>query len=195
MKFDIRTGIIISLAIVIAFLLLTQPSPVNVDVIEYESRIARRDSTIHELSRKFEMEAYRRRQDSLSHIETMSKAQINQSRSEAIVKRLRANPVIIKVREEVPQVDSLLAAQDSIVSSQAVQLTIQSKYIVKLQGDIGEITADFSKRLKLTQEQFLDQKKIAEEYKKDLRKERRKGKLARVLIPIVGIGMFLLSSK
>ena len=99
------------------------------------------------------------------------------------VVRLKENPIVIKVREDVPEVDSLILAQDSVIAIQENRIAAHEHQLGKLQVSMVGITANFESQLAAERRRFEAQQQISNEYRKEVRKERRQKRLA------IGIGI------
>ena len=102
--------------------------------------------------------------------------------------------VLLSFREEVPLIDSAFHAYDSLLQSKDEQIELQARYIDTLQVDIRKVTDNFMERLKLQSETIDDQKLIIEDQRKQLRKERRNKRLAKVVAVAGTIGAFVLGA-
>lgn len=190
--------IIIGLCAVIALLLLfgggNNEEHVQ-KVTALETKVKTREAAIHKMIERDQKKRIKQQQDSVLQAEKEKTYQTRVKKLSAQIARIKANPVVIKVREENPEIDSLIHKQDSVIAEQGERLYESGKYVTQLQIEMTEIRRDFNERIAQQELNIIDQKKIADEYRKELRKKRRGAKLARVLIPIVAAGGFLLGSQ
>jgi hypothetical protein len=196
MKFDIKTWalIIISGAFILYILFDKDPIPNESYVKEYESTIQRNESTIEGLKVKH-------REDSLKSAKEIAQLKAKLSGKVTEVKklsfnleRLKANPVVIHIRDSVEEIEQAFQAYDSLLESKDDQIELQGRLIVSLEDENKRITGNFMERLQLTEDNFQAQKAIADSYKKDNRKLRRGNKLLKVGIVIGTVGAFILGS-
>lgn len=110
----------------------------------------------------------------------------------SLVGHLKANPRVIRVRDSIPEVDTLLIAQDSLIANLETQLTIQGKYIQDLQTDVNKLNENFNQRLILYEEKYALMDSRIQDQQKQIRKARRTGRLFKA-IAVVGFvgGVFL----
>lgn len=112
----------------------------------------------------------------------------------ATIAKLKANPKIVEVIKEVPEVSELIQAYDSAllhkderIRELESELTTSQQLASQAEQNFNATVADY----KNLHANMLEQ---VEYYKKELRKQRRKTRLATVLIPVSGVGAFLLGS-
>lgn len=186
--------VILALLLVIGLMWFFWPSN-KPDYSDHENRIKLREQAVHELQAENTKLLARIKSDSVSHTIEIQTYKHRDKKKSAYIANLKANPIVIKVREEVPLIDSAFHAYDSLLQSKDEQIELQARYIDTLQVDISKVTDNFMERLKLQSETIDDQKEIIDSQRKELRKERRQKRLAYVIAPIVfGFG-FLLGSQ
>jgi hypothetical protein len=197
MKFDIKTWalIIISGAFILYILFDKDPIPNESYVKEYESTIQRNESTIEGLKVKH-------REDSLKSAKEIAQLKAKLSGKVTEVKklsfnleRLKANPVVIHIRDSVEEIEQAFQAYDSLLASKDQQIEIQGRLIVSLEDENKRITGNFMERLELSEQNFQAQKAISDSYKKDNRKLRRGNKLLKVGLVVGTVGAFILGSQ
>lgn len=171
------------------------PSPKEPDYSEYEFKIKLREAQIHSLGRDYEKLVLKLEADSVSHKIEVQAYKDMDKKNLAYIANLKANPVVIKVREEVPLIDSAFLAYDSLLESKDQQINLQEKYVSTLQLDIGELSANFEERLKLQSETIADQQSIIQDQRKELRKARRAARATKVVAVVGLVGGFLLGSQ
>jgi hypothetical protein len=111
------------------------------------------------------------------------------------LERLKANPVVIHIRDSVEEIEQAFQAYDSLLASKDQQIEIQGRLIVSLEDENKRITANFMERLELSEDNFIAQKAISDTYKKDNRKLRRGNKLLKVGLVVGTVGAFILGSQ
>lgn len=193
MKLDLKTWVIVGLGIVIALLLLFDKDPED-DNAPLIAKIETREAAIHEMGRNYTALRTKMRQDSILYRDTIVSKQKEITQHKSNIKRLRSKPEVIEIVRLNPVIDTIFTYYDSVTTAQNFIIYSQEKQIAQMQVDINEMDRNFQFRLNEQAKNFEDQKAISQDYKKQLRKERRKGKLAKVLIPIVAVGAFLAGS-
>lgn len=186
--------IIIGLCVVIALLLLFDKDPES-DNAPLEAKIASREAAIHEMGRNYTALRTKMRQDSILQAETVDSVAKKNVALTSNIKRLRATPRVVEIVKENPVIDTIFQHYDSLLISKDFVIYSQEKQITQLYVDINEIERNFEHRLQLQSQSLEDYRTLSDEYRKDLRKERRKKRLATVLIPIVGGLGFVLGSQ
>lgn len=191
MKFQTWALIILAAAFAL-YILFDKDKVIDHSLQDYQ--VAQRDSLIHKLSRQQTVDSLKTAQK-LAELNAEIKGKERQVvKLTSNLERLKGNPIVIKVRDSIPEIEATFQAYDLLLESKDQQLAIQNSKILVLEDENKRITANFLERLQLTEENYLTQKEIVEDYKKQLRKERRKKKLATVLIPVVGVAGLLLGS-
>lgn len=183
--------VIIGLAVVIVLMILFWPDE-HYDSSAWKATVDKVNSQLADSSLRIQSLLKEKKADSIKHLQIQSTliSQANASKAEA--DRLKRNPIVIKVREEVPEIDSLIHVQDSVIQIQGNQIAELDSAYNKLQVNMDAVVSNFQEQIKLHEQKFAASQEMNKELEKQVKKERRKGKLARVLIPVVGIGAFLL---
>lgn len=164
-------------------------------ILELEEKNARREQAIHSLQGDYEKLKIKSEADRVAFTDSIRTYKDRDKKKSAYIANLKANPIVIKVREEVPLIDSAFHAYDSLLQSKDEQIELQARYIDTLQVDISKVTDNFMERLKLQSETIDDQKLIIEDHRKELRKERRGKRLAKFVAIGAAIGGFLLGGQ
>jgi hypothetical protein len=194
---DFRTWALIILALAFALYILFDKDPVDnsekIQSYEIALKIAdqeilnlRSDST--KLSQKIEADSVMQANERKVYKEKVK----SQS---ALISHLKSNPVVIHARDSVPEVDSLLTAMEKQDSLKTARIDTLENNLSELRVDMSAVNDNCSKMLEAERERFQAQKGISEEYSKQVRKERRKKRLATALIPVVGVAGFLLGAQ
>jgi hypothetical protein len=197
MKLEFKTIALIILALAFALYILFDKDPVDnsekIQSYEIALKIAdqeilnlRSDST--KLSQKIEGDSVRQANERKVYKEKVK----SQS---ALISRLKAKPEVIAIREQSVDVDSLLTATEAKDSIQTARIDTLESNLSDLRVDMSAVNDNCSKMLEAERERFQAQKGISEEYSKQVRKERRKKRLATALIPVVGVAGFLLGAQ
>lgn len=183
--------LIIALLAIIAALILFDRDPGS-DYSEIENKIVIRDSVIHQLSRDNSKLLAKIAADSVSHTKQVQTYKDRDKKLTREIARIKASQVIVHARDSVPEVDELIEAYDSLIEIKDSQIYLQEKYLSDLRLDHGEMRHNFEERLNLQAQSIADQRAIIDDQRKQLRKERRKAKLAKVLVPIAfGAGLLI----
>lgn len=197
MKFDLKTWIIVGLAVVIALLLLLGGGRDERDIrkiAELEAKNKATDEQILDKDKTITKLRVRIAQDAILFKDTITIIKEQSVKLERNLARQRAKPEIIKIISQNADIDTLVQTYDSIISKRDEQIYLQAKYVSQLQGDLSAVEANFREQIALHVQKFESEKKIADEYRDQARKERRKKKFNAILIPIVAVGAFLAGS-
>jgi hypothetical protein len=196
MKFDIKTWALIILAgaFILYILFDKDPIPNESYVKEYESAIQKRDVKIISLETKHREDSLKSAQQIAQTRDSLKREQRHGVKLSSNLARLKANPIVIQVRDSIPIIDRLVQSYDSLLESKDDQIELQGRLIVSLEDENKRITGNFLERLELSEQNFQAQKAISDSYKKDLRKERRKVKLFKVIAVVGTVGAFILGS-
>jgi hypothetical protein len=196
MKFDIKTWalIIISGAFILYILFDKDPIPNESYVKEYESAIQKRDVKITSLETKHREDSLKSAQAITQTRDSLKREQRHGVKLSSNLARLKANPIVIQVRDSIPIIDSLVQSYDSLLESKDDQIELQGRLIVSLEDENKRITGNFMERLELSEQNFQAQKAISDSYKKDNRKLRRGNKLLKVGLVVGTVGAFILGS-
>ena len=195
MKLQTWALIILAAAFALYIFFDKDPEP-NIEKIQaLENGLAIADQEIIQLRKdSAELANGMARKEAQREIERQAhKSEVRQK--DAVIAKLRENPIVLKVREETPEVDSLLDAMEAKDS-------IQTERIITLENDLRELRVDMAgvkfnaeEMLREERERFALQESLTKEYKDQLRKERRKGRLAKAGAVILGVGGFILGSQ
>lgn len=161
------------------------------EISKLETKIQAGEDHIRILQQRDNVRLQQQLQDSVRNAEKEKTYLAKEKKWVSQIARIKANPVVIRVREENPEVDSLINKQDSVIQDQRFRLYENGKYITQLQVEMGEIRRDFNEQIALHVQRFENEKAIADNYRDQAMKERKRGKFAKILIPIVAVGAFL----
>lgn len=192
MKLDLKLWLIIGLVVLVIILILTRPNPA-VDTSEpYQRALYHKEQFIlhqSEIITKLERKA---KADSLKSIQTKQRYDsIAKSQSE-LISDLKRKPRVIEVIKQEPEVKQLVEAQDSLINLQFQRIAVLEGLEHELRQDMSKVLIACEQRFQAQTEKFeLAEQQIAD-LEKQNRKERRKGKLKAVLIPVAaGLGLIL----
>jgi hypothetical protein len=194
---DFRTWALIILALAFALYILLDKDPVDnsekIQSYEIALKIAdqeilnlRSDST--KLSQKIDADSVRQANERKVYKEKVK----SQS---ALISRLKAKPEVIAIREQSVDVDSLLTATEAKDSIQTARIDTLESNLSDLRVDMSAVNDNCSKMLEAERERFQAQKGISEEYRKQVRKERRKVKLFKIVAVLGTVGAFILGAQ
>lgn len=187
--FDWKIILILVLLIWIVVQTCTAPPEPVEDTRKYDSLI----SVTQKGELKAKEFAQQRRIDSVEAINSKESYLASVKKKDAQIAYYRAHPKVIEVIKTVPVIDSAFRAYDSAI-------VIRDDRIAELSGelyDCQKMASNAEENFQATlQAQHGANAELVEDnqgLKKDLRKERRRGRLAKALIPIALIGGFLLA--
>jgi hypothetical protein len=194
---DIKLWLIVGLTVIIVLLLLFDKDPIPNEsyIKEYESTIQRNESTIEGLKVKHREDSLKSAQE-IAQLKAHLSGKVTEAKKLAsTVAHLRANPVVVQVIQDVPEIDSLVQSYDSLLESKDDQIELQGRLIVSLEDENKRITGNFLERLELSQQNFDAQKAISDTYQKENKKLRRGNKLLKVGLVVIGVGGFVAGSQ
>lgn len=191
---SVKTWAIIILAVVV-ILLLIFPGSQEVDTKVWKDSLKASSERIATLqldrARLFE----KIKSDSLESIRRDSAYKSDIKIKERRISDLKANPTVIRIREEVPVIDTLILAYDSIINVQSARLYDVGKELTGLRQDLDQVRINFEAQLQEysnTQEILVN---TIEEQRKELKKQKRKATLYKITTVIAGVGGVLLGAQ
>jgi hypothetical protein len=196
MKLEFKTIALIILALAFAMYILFDKDPVdNSEKIQsYEIALKIADQEILNLrsdsirlSQKIEADSVRQANERKVYKE-------NERKQLLAISQLKRHPVVIHVRDSVPEVNELITAMEKQDSLKSARIDTLESDLAELRVDMSEVNDNCSKMLEAERERFQAQKAISEEYSKQVRKERRKVKLFKVVAVLGTVGAFLAGS-
>ena len=122
--------IIIGLALVIVLMLLFDSDEPDHDTTQWKEALAKKDIQVQAANDKFNREHEKRITDSLASIKSKEVHESKVKVLNATVAKLRANPKVIEIVKENPEIDSLLQAYDSLGKQ-------KDERIVQLEGELA----------------------------------------------------------
>lgn len=162
----------------------SQTEPPNTKV--WMDAIAKKEAELKVLNQDLTEIKKRLVSDSLEATKSKQVYEIKVKDLRSTVAKLKANPTVIKVREESPAVDSLIVAQDSVIQIQEQRIAIHEYQYGKLAINVQAITDNFEKQIELERGRYQDQVQISDSYRKEVRKQRREKRIA-IGAGVVGI--------
>lgn len=188
---DIKTWAIVILGVVV-ILLLIFPGSNPPDTEIWKDAIRDSEQKIAVLKQDRARLAQKITEDSLKSIKRDSVYREDLKIKERRISELKANPTVIRIREEVPVIDTLILAYDSIVSFQQGRIYTLGKELEGLRVDIVSLTTNFEAQLaeaENTQNILLEQ--ISKE-QKELKKQVRLKRIFQATSVILPIAVLLL---
>lgn len=113
------------------------------------------------------------KKDSIRGIEIQDSLKTQANRFRGQVVKLKANPIIIRVREEVPEVDSLIVAMDSVNVVQGHRIAAYEHQLSKLQVNLVGITANFESMLSAERQRYANAQEIIALKDKEIKKAKK----------------------
>jgi len=190
MNFDLKTWAIIGLALIIVLMILFRKPAERTDLTPYRSEIAHQQLVIDSLTKSRSSLNRKIQEDSILQAEQKQAYQksITGLQARLRVKRVRIDSILV----ESPALREYVATADSVISFQSARIDSLESDKSELRVNIREITANFFKQIEAHESKLKATEEITQVYKKDLRKQRRKTKVATALIPVVAVGAILL---
>jgi hypothetical protein len=192
---DVKTWIIVGLGIVIVVLLLFWPSYEPPDTTVFKREIAAQNKQIAVLSAELKKKAEKFQSDSLRLAKDSVEHKKHVSKLESRISQLKANTRVVYIREQEPSIDSLITAQDSLIVRSVQRVAALEGEMFALRQDMSKVFTDCESRFQAQLEKEKLTEAENERLAKEVKKGRRKKKLAQILIPIVGVGAFLIGAQ
>jgi hypothetical protein len=177
---------------VIVLLLLFWPEPEPVDLDPYKRAIAIADIRIDSLTSANSKLASKIKADSLQQVQEKKTYIVTIEKKSREIENLKANPVVVKIRETTPDVNALIIEMERMDSVKTERIARLENDKDALRIDMRQMESNFGELLEVEREKFQAQKAISDELTKDLKKAKRSGRLAKVLIPVAAVAGFLL---
>jgi hypothetical protein len=185
----------IGAVIVIILLILFQPKKAPSPYIEQtEQIIAQKSEKIEVLTKEYVKIAEKMKSDSLEAAKSDSVYETRVKTLRSTVAKLRANPKVVTIIQENPEIDSLVTAYDSAFMQMSAQIFSLQTTLRQVYTNEALLEHNFNERLELERSKFEDQKAITEQYEKDLRKSKRGSRLLKAGAVVLGVGAFVLGS-
>lgn len=189
---DVKVILIIVLAGVIAFLILTDKDPSTVDLAPYERAIAISNLKIDSLTKSNRATIKRIQEDSIIQAEEKQAYQnsITSLQARLRTKRDRIDTLIL----ESPALQEYVATADSVISFQSARIDSLELDKAELRVDVRTITENFLRQIEQHESKLKATEDLADAYKKDARREKRKVKVWKVATVLGTVGAFLLGA-
>ena len=194
MKFlDYKTIALIILAAAFALYVLfdkdPEPNAEKINTLETALAIADQEiislrSDSAKLSQKVVKDSARQANERIVH-----KAEVKKLVS--TVAKYKANPIVKKVRMETLEIDSLLTAMEKKDSLQTARIDTLESNLAGLRVDMKAVNKNCGDLLQVERERFAAQEALTQEYRNQVRKERRANRWLKVGAISLGVlGLF-----
>lgn len=188
--------IIILFAIIIAMIWFwPKEEPKTERVTELERAVAIADVRIASLLQDSAKQAEKRKADSLQQAQEKKAYIVTIEKKSREIADLKANPVVVKIRETTPEVNALITEMERMDSVKTERIVTLENNLDGLRIDMAAMEVNFGGIIQAEREKYNAQKAISDELAKELKKEKKKGVVAKVLIPVAAVGAFLLGSR
>lgn len=182
--------IIFGLTTIVVYLILSRPTPYDSNKAQYEDTVsflrAKEASIIAQGQRIIKTYEYRVKADSLNL--AVKDAEIKAIKVRVIIKRIPVQPLI----DSIPTLKAFVELQDSLIQVQGQQIdTLKQAYASQIQTT-EDLIQNHDAQESIEARIDLEQTERIADLEKQVRKTKRGSKLAKVLIPIVGLGAFIL---
>lgn len=176
--------------VIVIMILFDKPEPY--DTSQWKEAIQRSNDKITVLQQDKQKLARKIAEDSILRHEQSQAYQQDVKIKSAAIAKLKANPRVVYIRESEPVVDSLIVAYDSIVQLKNDRIDELEVSLYELQINMKAVNVNCDQMLEAERDKFKASEELISDLEKQNRKERRKRKLATILIPIVGVGALFL---
>jgi hypothetical protein len=182
--------IVLAIALALMFIFRPQPQDKQIQRLQHENdslliRISQHQANAVKL-------AELRKSDSLETIKTKKAYTLKVEKLEGRISDLKANPVIIRIREEVKEVDSLIVVYDSTIQVKDERIRELESELTTSQQLASQAELNFKATIGDYEQVHKNLLEQVEHYKKELRKQRRQKRAAIVLGGLIGIAGLLL---
>lgn len=183
--------VIFGLTAIIVFIILFDKDPPAVDLASYERAMAISDLKIDSLTKSNRATVRRIQEDSILQAE---EKQAYQKSITGLQARLRTKRERIDTLwRDNPALREYVATADSVISFQSARINSLEIDKAELRVDVKTITDNFLRQIEQHEVKLKATEQLAEVYKKDLRKQRRKTRLATIFGFGGTVGAFLLA--
>lgn len=173
----------IALAVIIAMIFMW-PESKTVNTQPWKDTISRKTDEIKTLQENLVIIREKVTEDSLQSIKAKEEYEVKVSRLRSTVAKLKASPVVVKVLEENFEVYDLVNSQDSVIEVQDNRIMSLETELGKLRVNMVGVTQNFEQQIAAQEERFTASQELSKTLEGDLRREKRRAKIARVLIPV-----------
>lgn len=185
--------IIAALGLIIALLILFDKDP-EPDTTRWKQEITKQEERVKALEGNLATIREKVKADSLQGVKSKQEYEVKVSSLRSTVAKLKANPRVIEVLKANPEVDRLVIAQDSVIQASGTRIVELESEMKDLRVNMDSVNDTFEEILQAERTKFEASQSMNKDLEKQVKKEKRKGKLAKVLLPIVGVGALLLGT-
>lgn len=182
--------IVFGLTVVIILLLIFDKDPEPYDTSQWKEAIQRSNDKITALQQDKQKLARKIAEDSILRAEERHTFQnaIGSLKTRLQQKRVQIDTLIL----ESPALRDYVATADSVIQLQAARIDTLEVSLDELQINMKAVNINCDRMLEAERDKFKASEELISDLEKQNRKEKRKRKLATVLIPIVGVGSLFL---
>lgn len=182
--------IIFGLTTIVVYLILSRPTPYDSNKAQYEDTVsflrAKEASIITQGQRIIKTYEDRVKVDSVKL--AAKDEQIRQAKAKVVIRRVFIEPLV----DSIPELRSFIQGQDSVILIQGQQIdTLKQAYASQIQTT-DDLINNHDAQARISERIEAEKDLRIESLEKQVRKTRRGSKLAKVLLPIVGLGAFIL---
>lgn len=189
---DIKFIIIAVLTIAVVYLILSRPAPHDSNKAQYLDTLsflrAKEASIIAQGQRIIKTYETRVEADSLKL--AALDAQIRQAKAKVVIRRVFIEPLA----DSIPELRSFIQGQDSVILLQGQTIDTLKQSLAFSKQAFNDLITNHNAEESIEARIDLEQTERIADLEKQVRKTRRGSKLAKALIPIVGVAMFFLGS-
>lgn len=190
MKPGIQFWIIAVLTIVIVYLILSRPAPYDSNKQAYTDTLtflrAKEASIVAQGKRIIEAHRSKTKKDSLAI--NAKDEQIRQAKAKVVIRRVYIQPLV----DSIPELKAFVQAQDSVILIQGQTIDTLKQALEFSKQAFNDLIQNHDAQESIEARIDLEQTERIADLEKQVRKTKRGNKLAKVLIPIVGLGAFIL---
>lgn len=187
--------LLVAVSVIVALILLwPDEEPKSDKVTQLETAIAIADVRIAQLLQDSTKQAEKIKADSIQQAQEEKTYIVTIEKKSREIADLKANPVVVKIRETTPEVNALIVEMERMDSVKTERIARLENDKDALRIDMRQMESNFGELLQVEREKFNAQKEISDELTKDLKKAKRSGRLAKILIPVAAVGAFFLGN-
>ena len=185
--------VILGLAAIIVIMILLWPNPEPINTQKWKDTIAKVNTQLADSSVRIQSLLKEVKELKVEHRAEKESfvGEIKGLKSNLAKKRVKIDTLII----ENPELAEYVEAADSVIEVQTARIQSLEFQYDKLEINMEAIVLNFEEQIKLHEQKFQASQEMNTALEEQVKKEKRKGKLAKVLIPVVGVGMLLLGAQ
>jgi hypothetical protein len=192
MRMDIKTWIILGMTVIIIILLIFNGNTDSLDTTEIDRKTHEKDLIIVEQSKIISDYDQKLKESTLESTKLKANNDSIAKNQATLISDLKRKPRVIEVIKQEPEIKALVEAQDSLINLQFQRIAVLEGLEHELRQDMSKVLISCEQRFQAQVEKFALAEQRISDLEKQNRKERRKGKLKAVMIPIAaGLGLIL----